>query len=1150
MSTPSNLYAEKIFSEHPLALWALDDQADYISLISEANRDIEDVWNITNATAFSAINDPSDPFPTSSKTLIKADVPSLITDETVLISPNLVNFQNLNLSLGTFCIGAYFNFTSVYPSELKFGYEYTDPDTLEIIQELRSYVYIPLQKWSFISETFEIPNIDAEFRTVIKISFFPSGGTIDDYAVSFNGVTVGQWAEEFNASSLGLDTSVLPTQIALSSSDVIEAKQYGLGGQSGYYFVYNNSILAKNSGVPLVFGASNITKLVPNTNDQPSFIIPGYGFLNQSGKYNDYTVEFWIKTNCTSSTPIRIFGPIASSDGIYLDSGFLTLSIGSNSKSHFIGEWNRPMLIQIRLIKDSASLLINGEEVISLNFITSDLILPSILNELDKEQDWLGFYTSPETSPMEIDCIAIYSYNIPTIVAKRRWVYGQAVLSPEKIDSAYNGSSAFIDYTFADYTANYSYPNFAKWEQATFDNLTTTQTSLTVPGYTLPNLFLGTKTINDLYNDCKIIQTEDYPFITFKPNPSWDDVNSYINFTKFGILNDEVHTLYGVFQINEDDESEQILFKIYNTLTNDSFDIRKDAQSIHYYLTYNGIEEEIYTTSSFIIGQPFSVGIALDKLSSSFAGNISAFFGNKNGLKVYVGGDETGLKTFTGYIYSIGFSTNHNANDLSEHFQDNGIAELTSGIQLINHTASYTLLPTNTYDQFYLDIGSSSYWEDYMPLSYFGQYVKNDIGNDVYNLDLLQFNIGYPSTTKTTVIDDIKYFNTNEEIIRSYITFQYISDGANLTQDNFTTTALAKENKIIDLNEYTSWSTTKFEIVDGTILYPPKDINFNNLAIVYSIEINNRAILNKPVNLKRLEIASQVFNNNSFNPIGTRFGINLFPYKKTGIYYDYKSKNPYSIYKGSTPYLYLTKNSGIEIKKNESDTSERGIAIPINSTNASQYKISAIQLWLMNNHSIFSETPEKLFTLDYKDDVIIFYVVANSGLGTRGKIYAKRQSNGEIFNGLAFYLNGNLVKDPVITVSEWNVLGVTFLNSLNFNNYLGKITLNAPFIFNNIAYYQASSIQEIQSKITRPWFRVKQNGPIYFDWQYWSNFNWENVLVLGSTDAYGINPSNIYNTYTGTNKIIIDDGKGMTFDAEKIKIHTSINWSSIVQTPV
>ena len=40
MSNPSNLYAEKIYAEHPMAFWALDDQADYITLLSDYSRDL------------------------------------------------------------------------------------------------------------------------------------------------------------------------------------------------------------------------------------------------------------------------------------------------------------------------------------------------------------------------------------------------------------------------------------------------------------------------------------------------------------------------------------------------------------------------------------------------------------------------------------------------------------------------------------------------------------------------------------------------------------------------------------------------------------------------------------------------------------------------------------------------------------------------------------------------------------------------------------------------------------------------------------------------------------------------------------------------------------------------------------------------------
>ena len=52
---------------------------------------------------------------------------------------------------------------------------------------------------------------------------------------------------------------------------------------------------------------------------------------------------------------------------------------------------------------------------------------------------------------------------------------------------------------------------------------------------------------------------------------------------------------------------------------------------------------------------------------------------------------------------------------------------------------------------------------------------------------------------------------------------------------------------------------------------------------------------------------------------------------------------------------------------------------------------------------------------NYKNDIIDFYIVANNSSGTRAKIYARLRSTNEDFNGLSYYINGNIVRDPVIT---------------------------------------------------------------------------------------------------------------------------------------
>jgi hypothetical protein len=1202
MTVPSNLYAEKVFAEHPTILWALDDTVDYISLINEADRDVSG-WTITNATATTSTIS-NEPFPDSITSFIDGDVPTGSFETVSCVSQNIINFTNLSADMKTFCVGAYFYSDSAYLTSVSIGYQYTDTTSSQIVEKLQTFNTSVYQSWSFISGTFDIPNENTELRMVIKFKYL-SGGISSDYQFYLNGISLGQWSEDFNIQSLGVVPVSLPSNIPLITPFCIPADPYGLGGDNGYYLVNDNSLKARNTALPMVYGGSNITRLRPN-NNEPSLIVPGKGFLNKDGQYKEYTAEFWMRVNSNTFTPKRIFGPIASTDGLYIEGGFLTLVVGKQFASHFVGEWFRPMLVHVRLIRNSATVLINGDLVITLNIETDNLQLPDATDSFGDNQDWLGFYSYENVTPIELDCIAIYPYSVAINVAKRRWVYGQGVVSPEEINSAYGGTQAFIDYTFADYTANYNYPDFARWDQGTFDNLVTTETSITTPAYTLPEISLSTKTLKELYDDNQAIQDpNDDTFITFRPNTSWASVQSYFNFPRFNIINTGIQSIYGVFS-SDDLTTEETLFKIYNSLTGNSFSVRKDLDEIHYYLTFNGIEEEIYTTGIILENEKYSAGIQIQTLSNYFGGNVAAFFGNQNGLKMYVGGDETSNYQFTGKIYSIGLSSTYNASEITDHFETNGTAILDSylatgsaesanALALLEHTASYTLLPTQAYDTYYLDIGVAGYWEDYLPLSYFAQFVNSETGGTYYDLDFLQFNIGYPRPSEYLEIEEtsswsyeqldqefdhpvqrtyaeldnylftgwnnyedmdsksIKFYeyDTTEASIRSYLSFQYVSTGANAPQSFFINTEPPKEGGIIDISEYNNWDKTKFEVVDNTLIYPNKTVDFNELAIVYHLNFNIRGVLTKPITLRRLELASQAFNDNSFNPVGTRFGLQMFPYKRAGFYYDYKAKNPFSIYKGSTPYLYLNRTSGVEIRGAYDPEVSRGIAIPINSTIATNYRVSAIQMWMRYDLDKFPLVETELFEIEYKGDTIKFFIQALDEDGSRSKIFAKSVSTGLAFNGLAYYWNGSLVREPVMTTKEWGVLGITFSNALNFDLYLGGINLNGPVVFNNIAYYQANNLQQVQSTLTRSWLRVESDGITNYDWEYWLNsFTWDGVLVISSSDLYGVNPADVYKSYIGTNKIIIDDNEGLSIEPNNLSIYSEVIWSTNVATPV
>ena len=247
----------------------------------------------------------------------------------------------------------------------------------------------------------------------------------------------------------------------------------------------------------------------------------------------------------------------------------------------------------------------------------------------------------------------------------------------------------------------------------------------------------------------------------------------------------------------------------------------------------------------------------------------------------------------------------------------------------------------------------------------------------------------------------------------------------------------------------------------------------------------------------------------------------------------------------------MTRTSGIQVRGDYDPLVNRGLAIPINPNTADDYRISAVQMWLRYDERQFPETPVELFEIEYRSDTIKFYFVADSETGDRARIYALSLETGESYEGISYYWNGALVREPVLTRNEWGVLGIGFSNALNFDLYLGGINLNGPLVFNNIAYYQANNLQQVQSTLTRPWQQVITDGATNFQWEYWLNSStWQGVLVIGSSELYGVNPSDVYKTYIGTNKIIFDDEEGLTVDADKIKVYTDTVWTIRVGTPV
>jgi hypothetical protein len=1237
MTTPSNLYAEKVFAEHPTGLWALDDKADYISLISESQRNLSN-WTIVGGTHEPHPNSIDEPFIGSYVGKITATPTATESASIVAISNDIMDIKNFNKYLKTFSVGGYFYSESAYVAGFEIGYQYTDTTSGQDITHLKNYDTVINSNWIFISETFDTPPDDTKIRLVFKINFLGGSETEDVFLV--NGLSLGQWSEEFASSSLGVEAIDIPSNISIAPKKGVIAKCYGLQELDAYYLVSDNMLKAKNSGIPIVYGTSGLTTMYPN-DGSPSLIIPGVGFLNEAGKFREYTLETWLRVNSYSNDRKRVVGPIASEDGIYIDGPSMGLKIGEQYSTYYVGEWTRPMLVHLRVGKNTSSLLINGKEVISLSYLTEGLVLPEMFND-GKDQDWIGFYAYEDVYPIEIDCVGIYPYIVSSSVAKRRFVFGQGVDIPENINTSYSGTSVFIDYSFADYTSNYSYPKIGSWNQGFSDNVSTSNRSLSVESYPLPEIVVSSRTEKELLLACKAVQqSEARDFFSFRPDPSWNSISGHLFFKNFAFMKNPVSAFYGCFKLPQNSASAQTLFKIEKENTNSYLLIQLLNNQISYKISYGGSEETIYSPLLAEPGEIIDVGINIPAFVSRFGNPASDFFGSLSDLRMYVGGDKNGLSTFTGNIYNVGFCTAHNFQkirslfneigvpvwneDLFSFYQNNQLINIDGGIDttsmppygsttdtangaisgggvivldedsLLDHIASYTVLPETTFNTYSLTVSASAYWEDQLPLTYFAESVLDKRGDQYFDLDFIQFNVDYPIPSKTIAIEtkpeswtyaeladdygvpvqrtytsldnylftgyndyeDLKNkiskdyrYNTDGAVVKTYVTFQYTELGANQTYFYFTKTERPSRDGI--LVPGSDWMTTKYEVVDNMIIYTPAGVDFNDLSIVTHIEMNVKNSQTNNVAIKKLSYASQALNESDASPIGTRFGASMYPYTKTGIYYNFKKKNPFAIYTGSSPYLYLTKTSGIQLKGKYDPLVNRGLAIPVNESRAEGFKVIAMQMAVRFDGDYFPYAPTQIFEIQSKDSYIKFYMVASDPSGRRAKIYAIDANTGLIQNGVGFYWNGKIVKEPVLTLQEWGFLGINFSSSLNFSFFEGAVRLTGPLLFNSISYYQSTNLQEVQNIAERPWFRVKVLGSFQLDWEFWDigSFNWNKVLVLSETSYYGVNPSDVYKSYTGTNKIIVDDERPVSFGEYSYTVFTDVNWNQFVQDPV
>lgn len=839
----SNLYAERIYAEHPLALWPFDDDISFLQLFTGTQQDLSDLtyWSHSNLNVETIEDYPTIPITSSPQSRYSlSGSASNIAEISSVFSVSSSSF--FTDEKGTACFSTYVYQPSIFISYFRIGVSYDGQDYYT------EQSFGPSIGWKKISHSFDIPeNKNISFFIQVKFSEDPFA-TQADYEFQVNGTSLGQWSEQYNSKSIGFNDVPLPSEIShlvSSSADYtsVIADAYGLDEENtGYYLIKNKNIYARNSGLPLVYGSKNSTRILTAPDNNPSILIPGQGFLNDAGKHSKYTFESWIRLDNLSADPIRIIGPIASDDGIYVEEGYISLKVGNkNIGSYFIGKWYRPMLLHFKYSPEQIYLYINGAEVISQQIDISSMSFPSKYDG-NNNQDWIGIYGNDLIDPFEIDCVSIMPYLLPIEMSKRRFVYGQGVDELEPITSYYSSERVFFDYSNSEYASNMLYPDMNSWNDAFSVNLQATSSFLQIPEYELPEFFINSTSIS--YDDWKeanrqenINNPDNFKYFKISP-PSLSGIleaDPSFYFDDINILNENVRSIVGVFKADDAVENQQPLMVFRNNATRESLRIMlnpdlikvdggtssttsfedafdygepdttfftatddfgssitdpdEDIFTLQYiYTNYDGAETLIkqeYVEKM----QYFNAGIDIKGLQQSFNGILNNFFSSPSNISLTIG--KYRIHTMLGRIYNLHFINDfHFEKDVSSYFENGIVIQRTDEEaiyeDLLTYTANYSLIPYLYDSEFDLDIGVVGYWEDVQPLSYFGKYITSDNGEKYYDLDMIQFNIDSPKrsqidpsqTTFYTTYDSLKLIYAQNDDLKLSGTYNDIKSAS------------------------------------------------------------------------------------------------------------------------------------------------------------------------------------------------------------------------------------------------------------------------------------------------------------------------------------------------------------------------------------
>jgi hypothetical protein len=238
-------------------------------------------------------------------------------------------------------------------------------------------------------------------------------------------------------------------------------------------------------------------------------------------------------------------------------------------------------------------------------------------------------------------------------------------------------------------------------------------------------------------------------------------------------------------------------------------------------------------------------------------------------------------------------------------------------------------------------------------------------------------------------------------------------------------------------------------------------------------------------------------------------------------------------------------------------------------------------MFVKNNQAEFSEDSQTMMEIFGKklvddgssqslsDVVLRFSLSSNSEDNTRAKISCKISIAGGSFidyNNITYYWNGNLVAFPEMTANEWGVLSISFQEFLVFNESPGRLDIKNSVLVDNLANYKISETESASSTTINTWNTAKFGSETWEKVMDTDGFetptndpdddnSWFNTYAVIEKSLKPVDQTDIYRTYLGTNKIIVDTTDSETPKAFKVNncqyvVYNTTEWKTNTLNPI